>query len=76
MKKLNLLFAVLISMFTLGVTAQEIIHDADHYVLLKQHGDDWEKQDKEIDKKLKALEKKHGTKPNKACCIDKPGFRS
>ncbi|WP_282037978.1 sulfatase-like hydrolase/transferase [Saccharicrinis aurantiacus] len=64
MKKLNLLFAVLISMFTLGVTAQEIIHDADHYVLLKQHGDDWKKQDKEINKKLKALEKKHGTKPN------------
>ena len=46
------------------VQAKDIIHDAEHYVLLAQHGDDWAEQDKEIDKKLKALRDKYGAPPN------------
>ena len=47
-----------------GVSAKEIIHDAEYYVLEAQHGEKWAEQDKEIQDKLAALEKKHGTKPN------------
>ena len=44
--------------------ANEIIHDAEHYVLLAQHGDAWAEQDEELDKKLAALQEKYGTPPN------------
>ena len=44
--------------------AKDIIHDAEHYLLEAQHGERWEAEDKEIDAKLAALEKKFGTKPN------------
>ncbi|SNR54545.1 arylsulfatase [Lutibacter agarilyticus] len=64
MKNLKLTLITLFCIVTTNVIGQEIIHDAEHYVLLKQHGDKWENEDKVIDKKLKALEKKHGTKPN------------
>ena len=44
--------------------AQDIVQDAEFYILKAQYGDDWDKEDSEIDKKLKALEKKYGTPPN------------
>jgi len=45
--------------------AQEpIIHDAEHYILKAQNGEEWAKADVDVSKKLAALEKKFGTKPN------------
>ncbi len=44
--------------------AQDIIHDAEQYILLARHGEKWAAQDKELDKKLAALRKKYGTPPN------------
>lgn len=44
--------------------AAEIIHDAEYYVLESMHGEKWAKEDKEIDRKLAELRKKHGTPPN------------
>ncbi len=38
--------------------------DAPYYELKKKHGAKWAKEDKAIDAKLKALEKKFGKKPN------------
>ena len=38
--------------------------DAPYYEFLKKHGDEWAKEDKAIDAKLAALEKKFGKKPN------------
>ena len=50
---------------TITLSAQDkIVHDAEYYILKAQHGEEWEKQDKEIQKKLADLEKKHGSKPN------------
>ena len=46
------------------LSAAEIIHDAEHYVLLAQHRDAWAEQDEEIGRKLKALRDKHGRPPN------------
>ncbi|MDX2493647.1 MAG: sulfatase-like hydrolase/transferase [Desulfuromusa sp.] len=42
----------------------EIIHDAEYYILKAQHGEKWEKQDKDLNAKLEALRKKHGKPPN------------
>jgi hypothetical protein len=54
--------------FTATATAtaatKEIVHDAEYYVLEAQHGEKWAAQDAELQKKLKALRKKHGTPPN------------
>ena len=44
--------------------AGKLIHDAEQDILQEQFGERWAKQDEEIDAKLKALEKKHGSKPN------------
>ena len=63
-KKKLLLLVFLLSFFTINLKAQEIIHDAEHYILAAQHGEKWAAEDAEIDKKLKALEKKFGTPPN------------
>lgn len=41
-----------------------IIHDAEHYILKAQNGEKWAKADMVVSKKLAALEKKFGTKPN------------
>ncbi len=47
------------------VNAQDqIIHDAEYYILESQNGERWTTEDAEIDKKLAALKKKHGTTPN------------
>ncbi len=46
---------------TLG--AQEIQHDAEHYILEAQHREQWTKEDIYIDNKLAEIRKKNGGKP-------------
>ena len=48
----------------LPAAAKDIVHDAEYYILAAQHGDKWAAEDKELDAKLAALEKKYGTPPN------------
>ena len=59
-------FAVLLMLVSSArqVAAQEIIHDAEYYVLEAQLGERWATEDAEIDRKLAALREKHGTPPN------------
>ena len=72
MSKLKLLISLSVIpslLFSLAGNAlakdpEGIIHDAEYYVLEAQHGDKWAAQDKELDKKLAELRKKHGTPPN------------
>ena len=46
-------------------SAAELIHDADHYVLKAQHGEQWAADDKAVDAKLAEFKKKNGGKsPN------------
>jgi len=47
-----------------GLQAQDIVHDAEYYIIAAQNGERWAVEDKDIDKKLKELEKEFGTKPN------------
>jgi len=43
--------------------AESIQHDAEHDVLLEQHGEKWAAEDKLIDAKLAAIQEKNGGKP-------------
>lgn len=49
---------------TAAVHANEIIHDAEHYILHAQSGERWAVEDKDLDAKLAELEERFGTKPN------------
>ena len=63
--KLVMAIAVLALSGIFTASAQDkIVHDAEYYILKAQHGDKWAQEDKEIQKRLTALEKKHGRKPN------------
>ena len=67
MIKINLkllLVAVLFSTFNINSNSQEIIHDAEYYILVAQHGEKWAAEDKGLQKKLAELKKKYGTPPN------------
>jgi hypothetical protein len=45
-------------------SAEDIVHDAEFYVLKAQHGDKWAKEDEGLNKKLAELKAKHGRPPN------------
>lgn len=62
-KKLQLVLCIVL-LGIAALSAQEIVQDAEFYILKAQYGDDWNKEDSEINKKLKALKKKYGTSPN------------
>ncbi|WP_227021565.1 sulfatase-like hydrolase/transferase [Oceaniferula marina] len=50
---------------TLPATAAELIHDADHYILKAQHGEQWAKDDAAVNARLEEFKKKNGGKsPN------------
>ena len=61
---LIMLFAVTALWSGSSVAADDIVHDAEFYVLQAQHGDQWDAEDKELDARLAALEKKFGSPPN------------
>jgi len=66
MKKNPVIFILFSAVFFFAsvVMAKDIIHDAEYQLLLEQHGDRWATEDKKIEKKLDALRKKHGKRPN------------
>ena len=54
-----------IAALTVGtVNAKPIIHDAEQEIIQEQYGEQWAKQDVGINKKLDALYKKKGKRPN------------
>ena len=65
MKNLHILMLIVAFVIAgCGYTqANEIIHDAEYYVLEAQHGEKWVAQDKEISKKLAALKKNTEGRP-------------
>ena len=58
------------------VSAQQIQHDAEHYVLLHQYADQWAAEDKEIDTRLAKIREQNGGKPPNIVyiLIDDMGF--
>ena len=61
---LGLVVVVFVASAATAQATNEIIHDAEHYLLEAQHGEKWAAEDKEIDAKLAEIEKKHGRRPN------------
>jgi arylsulfatase len=53
-----------------------IQHDAEHYILLKQHGEKWAAEDKRIEARLAEIRKKNNGKPPNIVyiLIDDVGF--
>ncbi|AXT25549.1 sulfatase [Ruegeria sp. AD91A] len=56
-------FSVVCIGFT-GAMADEIVHDAEYYVLHAQNGEAWGAEDVDLRAKLAELREKHGTPPN------------
>jgi arylsulfatase len=48
----------------LAQTDSRIVHDAEHYILLAQHGAAWSAEDRDLDRKLAELRRKFGRPPN------------
>jgi hypothetical protein len=44
--------------------ADQIVHDAEYYILESQNGERWAAEDEELETKLKTLRNKHGRPPN------------
>jgi arylsulfatase len=65
--KTKLLILSLCAFFISGLKllAQDnIIHDAEYYILESQNGEKWAVEDADINDRLEALRKKHGSPPN------------
>lgn len=61
-RSISLFTATLLASSTLGA---DIIHDGEHQFLRRQHGEKWDAEDKEIDKKLAEIRRKQGgRRPN------------
>jgi arylsulfatase len=64
MKKLLCLLApVFLGFASFQALADDIVHDAEFYILAKQNGERWAAQDKTLDQKLADFRKKNGGKP-------------
>ena len=47
-----------------ATNAQEIVHDAEYYILEAQNGEKWAAEDVELDARLAELRKQFGSPPN------------
>ncbi len=56
---------LVVSSASLSLTlAEDIVHDAEHYILKAQNGERWAAEDRKLDAELAELRKKHGQPPN------------
>jgi len=57
--------ATLLGLLMVGfASAQDIVHDAEYYILDAQNGERWAAEDQELDAKLAELREKYGQPPN------------
>ncbi len=67
MKDVRIVLCLLLAFSTSSAWAQQkpLQHDAEHYILLRQHAERWSQEDREIDAKLAEVRAKNGGKtPN------------
>jgi arylsulfatase A-like enzyme len=67
MRKINLnviVFFALIATFQISNAQNEIIHDAEFYIIEDQNKERWNDEDSDLNKRLAELKKEHGTPPN------------
>ena len=63
-RKISTLLCGFSLLLAVPIIAQNIVHDAEHYLLQAQYGEKWAMEDADMDRKLAELEKKFGTPPN------------
>jgi len=61
---IGLMVSLLGASFANPAWGADIVHDAEHYILEAQFGEEWAVEDKELDQKLAELREKFGTPPN------------
>jgi arylsulfatase len=59
-----LIVATLVACNSPTLASDQIVHDAEHYVLAAQNGERWTTEDEALDGKLDALRQKYGRPPN------------
>jgi arylsulfatase len=67
MKSPTIFWVILVLVALVGVLpamGDEIVHDAEYYILEAQNGERWKVEDGELDKRLAELREKYGTPPN------------
>lgn len=62
-RRVSLITFLSLGLLAQGALAKELIHDAEHYVLLAQNGEQWAADDKATAKRLAAIRKANGGKP-------------
>ena len=62
--KQSLIAALFVGLFFSSSHAQEIVDDAEYYIVEAQNGERWDAEDKDLDKRLAELKKEHGKSPN------------
>ena len=61
----KIILAAMMLILAVGVNAQDqIVHDAEFYILEAQNGERWSTEDEDIDARLAELRDEHGTPPN------------
>jgi arylsulfatase len=65
-RKTEILLAIVVGVLATATdsAARDIIHDAEHYVLAAQYGEQWAQEDSELNRKLAAMREKYGKPPN------------
>ena len=58
------LVAGLLSTLSAGASAKDIIHDAEHYILAAQLGEQWAAEDEALQETLAGMRDKYGQPPN------------
>ena len=58
-----MLFGLALTLPGMTAIAKDIVHDAEFYILQKQNGAEWAKEDKALDKRLAEFRKQNGGKP-------------
>jgi arylsulfatase len=64
MKKVTVVLVAFIVMVDLTISAKQIVHDAEYYILEAQNGKVWAVEDGQLDAKLAELRKKFDAPPN------------
>lgn len=60
----SLYSALIAGIFVIPAWGADIVHDAEYYILVAQHGERWAAEDAELDQRLAELREQYGRPPN------------
>lgn len=60
----KIVVAIAAALFAVAVSAGDVVHDAEYYIIYQQHAERWSAEDQDLDARLSQLRKKFGSPPN------------